>query len=101
MCATFFDYQKALPLLSQLEYLQLNSVILRWLDDYLTERRQFVVVNEAKSSPSPVLSGVPQGSIIVGPLVFLIYINIDDLSRVQFSRSLRLHMFDDVLLYLP
>ena len=60
---------------------------------------QWVVVNRATSLPADVLSGVPQGSVI-GPLLFLIYVN--DVCSVDLSNDylLTIHA-DDILMFKP
>ena len=96
----FLDFAKAFDsvphqrLLLRLECLGIRGNLLSWFRSYLTNRFQRVVVNGHYSEWLPMLSGVPQGSIL-GPLLFILYIN--DLHSLVTS-SLKIYA-DDVALY--
>ena len=67
---------------------------LKWIDSFLCDRQQRVMVNRVKSDWVPVLTGVPQGTVL-GPLLFLLYIY-DILQDID--NELR-HFADDCVCY--
>ena len=85
------DLQKAFDtiddqiLLKKKKYLGFSKNTIAWFKYYLCEWKIEISINTSYSSPSNLLSGVPQGSIL-GPLLFLLYIN--DLPQAVVSDSL-------------
>ena len=75
-----------------------NPFIVQWIHSYLTCRSQLVVVDGEQSPILPVISGVPQGSVL-GPLLFLIFIN--DVVHQISPRSAMSLFADDIALYRP
>ena len=100
-CGIFIDLQRAFDtdnhkiLLSKLEHYGIRGCALEWLRSYLSDRKQYVSVNGKSSSLLTISCGVTQGSVL-GPLLFLVYIN--DLPTA--SKKLTFYLFaDDTNIY--
>ena len=96
----YLDFKKAFDavphkrLINKLYAYGIRGKVLAWIDAFLTQRAQRVVINGEASDWAEVTSGIPQGSVL-GPLCFLIYIN-DLPGSVQ--NSIKLYA-DDAKLY--
>ena len=66
-------YSLSLPLIIIHQY-GIRGDTLNWIKDFLDNRKQTVVINGINSDETPVSSGDPQGSVL-GPILFLEYIN--------------------------
>ena len=97
----YLDFKKAFDsvphtnLLIKLWTFRITGCLWEWFKSYLTNRQQCVCINDSTSKTLPVLSGVPQGSVL-GPILFLIYVN--DLPATVTNTKLLLFA-DDAKLY--
>ena len=98
----YTDFEKAFDrvphkrLISKLYSYNINEDIIKWIKAYLENRIQRVKIQNSYSKWGNVISGIPQGSIL-GPLLFIIYIN--ELSNICDSGSCLFLYADDAKIY--
>ena len=93
--AKAFDTVPHRRLLYKLSWYGIRGQTLQWIESFLTNRYQKVVVENTCSNKVPVISGVPQGTVL-GPILFLMFIN--DLPDIIVHSNVRLFA-DDCILY--
>ena len=101
-CCMFLDFAKAFGtvnhniLLQKLNAYGVRGIVHDWFKSYLTDRKQMVKLSNIFPESKTIMCGVPQGSVL-GPLLFLIYVNDMYIS----TNKLDFHLFaDDTALYL-
>ena len=90
-----FDKVGHMRLLRKIASYGIRGRTLKWIEGFLANRTQVVIIDGERSRPVPVTSGVPQGSVL-GPCLFLLYIN--DLAQ-DLDSTVRLFA-DDTIAYL-
>ena len=101
MIATFLDLAKAFDtvnhdiLLSKLERYGIRGKVLFFLKSYLSDRQQKVQIQNQTSEYIYLSCGVPQGTIL-GPLLFILYVN--DLSRDMSEGSIMSYTDNTVIM---
>ena len=98
--AVLLDFSKAFDkvphkrLMYKLDHYSIRGKTHEWIQDFLTERKQHVLLEGKRSTTADVISGVPQGTVL-GPLLFLTFIN--DMPQ-QTKSEIRLFADDSLLL---